>query len=125
GDAVGGNGLGGAANGTTGGAGGAASSTGGYALGGSGMNTSSGNGGDGGQVMSGDGGYAHAGTWGSNNGDDGYVNGYSTASADSILDTSAFNQSIVMGANVLGNTVDMTVVGGDLSSSVIGQDDLG
>jgi len=30
----------------------------------------------------------------------------------------------VMGANVLGNSVDMTVVGGSLSSSVVGQDDL-
>jgi hypothetical protein len=30
-----------------------------------------------------------------------------------------------MGANVLGNSVDMTVVGGDLNSSVVGDDDLG
>ena len=30
---------------------------------------------------------------------------------------SAFNQSIVMGANLLGNTIDMTVVGGDLDAS--------
>lgn len=72
-------------------------------------NWDNGNGGDGGQILSGDGGYAHAGTWGSNNGDDGFVTGTSTASADAVLDTTAFNPSIVMGANVLGNTVDMTV----------------
>ena len=48
-----------------------------------------------------------------------------SAQADAVLDTTAFNQSIVMGANVLGNTVDMTVVGGNLSSTVIGDDDLG
>ncbi|RDW11862.1 hypothetical protein DIE28_16975, partial [Paracoccus thiocyanatus] len=109
---------------TLGGYGGAAGATGGHAVGGDGMNTNSGNGGDGGQVMSGDGGYAHAGTWGSNNGDDGFITGYSTASADALLETSAFNQSIIMGANVLGNTVDMTVVGGDLSSTSVGDDDL-
>jgi hypothetical protein len=28
-----------------------------------------------------------------------------------------------MGANVLGNTVDMTVVGGDLISTLVGEDD--
>lgn len=75
--------------------------------------------------MNGDGGYAHAGSWGSNNGDDGFVTGTSSASADALLETTAFNQSIVMGANVLNNTVDMTVVGGNLSSTVIGDDDLG
>jgi hypothetical protein len=61
--------------------------------------------------------------WGSNNGDDGYVTGISEASADAIVDTSAFNQQIVMGANVLGNSVDTTVVGGDLNSTVVGEDD--
>ena len=75
--------------------------------------------------MTGDGGYADTGSWGSGNGDDGYVNGYSNASADAAIDTTAFNQSIVMGANVLGNTVDMTVVGGNLNSTVVGDDDLG
>jgi hypothetical protein len=39
------------------------------------------------------------------------------------VDTSAFNQTIVMGANVLGNTVDMTMVGGDMTSSYVGDDD--
>jgi hypothetical protein len=63
-----------------------------------------------------------AGMWGSNNGDDGYVTGESFASAASQIETSAFNQTIVQGANVLGNTVDMTVVGGSFSSSYIGDD---
>ena len=31
--------------------------------------------------------------------------------------------NIVMGANVLGNAVDMTVVGGSLTSSFVGGDD--
>lgn len=75
--------------------------------------------------MLGDGGYADAGSWGSGNGDDGYVTGNSTASADALVDTTAFNQSIVMGANILGNSVDMTVVGGDLNSTNVGDDDLG
>ncbi len=44
------------------------------------------------------------------------------ASAASQISTSAFNQTIVQGANVLGNTVDMTVVGGSFSSSYIGDD---
>ena len=30
---------------------------------------------------------------------------------------------IVMGANVLGNTVDMTIVGGSFSSTYAGEDD--
>lgn len=52
------------------------------------------------------------------------MNGYSTSSADAALDNAAFNQNIVQGANVLGNTVDMTVVGGGYSSTLIGDDDL-
>ena len=57
-------------------------------------------------------------------GDDGFVTGESYASAAAAVNVTAFNQSIVMGANVLGNAVDMTVVGGSLSSSVVGDDDL-
>ncbi|URK86226.1 hypothetical protein LP421_02260 (plasmid) [Rhizobium sp. RCAM05350] len=63
------------------------------------------------------------GTWGSNNGDDGYVTGTSSAAANANVDISAFNQEIVMGANLQQNAVDMTVVGGNLTSSVIGEDD--
>ena len=69
-------------------------------------------------VLGGDGGY-----WGSNNGDDGYVTGTSSASADAAISISAFNQEIVMGANLQQNAVDMTVVGGNLSNTVIGEDD--
>jgi hypothetical protein len=63
-----------------------------------------------------------AGNWGSGNGDDGYVDCQSLSSAASAIDTTAFNQSIVMGANVLGNTVDMSVVGGNMSSTYVGDD---
>jgi hypothetical protein len=50
------------------------------------------------------------------------VTGESFASAAAQLTTTAFNQEIVMGANVLGNSVDMTVVGGSLTSSLAGED---
>ncbi len=60
--------------------------------------------------------------WGSQNGDDGFVTGTSEASADAIIDISAFNQQIVMGANLQGNTVDTTVVGGDFNNTVTGED---
>ena len=55
-------------------------------------------------------------------GDRAMGSGESFASAASQIDTTAFNQNIVMGANVLGNSVDMTVVGGGFSSSYIGDD---
>ena len=96
--------------------------------------TSTGGAATGGAVSGGDasGGYSgaggtggDAGMWGSNNGDDGFVTGESYASAAAVVDTSAFNQSIVMGANVLGNTVDMTMVGGSMSSSYAGDDSEG
>lgn len=64
------------------------------------------------------------GAWGSNNGDDGYVTAESNASAAAALNVTAFNQSIVMGDNVLGKSVDMTALGSSLTSSVIGDDDL-
>lgn len=63
-----------------------------------------------------------AGAWGSDNGDDGYVTGEALSSASAEIDTTAFNQSIVMGANILGNTVDMSVVGGNMNSTYIGDD---
>ncbi|TCD14197.1 hypothetical protein E0D97_08930 [Oricola cellulosilytica] len=84
-------------------------------------------GGHAGNAATGDGGFGGAGgTWGSNNGDDGFVEGNSIASADAYVDdTSSFNLDIVMGANLQQNAVDMTVVGGNLSSSVtnVGEDD--
>ncbi|MEQ8902017.1 MAG: hypothetical protein RID11_01140 [Roseovarius sp.] len=79
-------------------------------------------GGAGGAASNGAGGAVDNGSWGSNNGDDGFVTGESYASAAAVVDTSAFNQNIVMGANVLGNTVDMTVVGGNMSSNYVGDD---
>ena len=78
--------------------------------------------GSGGTATNGAGGAADNGVWGSNNGDDGYVTGESYASAAAGVETMAFNQSIVMGANVLGNSVDMTVVGGSMSSNYVGDD---
>jgi hypothetical protein len=88
-----------------------------------GVQAGGGTGGASGDAFAGGGGDGgNAGMWGSNNGDDGYVTGESFASAASQIDTSAFNQTIVQGANVLGNTVDMTVVGGSFSSSYIGDD---
>jgi hypothetical protein len=64
------------------------------------------------------------GSWGSGNGDDGYVAGSAAADAGAAMDVTAFNQSIVMGANVLGNSIDTTVVGGNMTSTyTIGDDD--
>ena len=78
--------------------------------------------GDGGTITNGD--ATASGYWGSNNGDDGYVTGSSTASASALVDTAAFNQTFVQGANVMSNSVDTTVVGGHLTSSLVGDDDL-
>lgn len=64
-----------------------------------------------------------AGSWGSGNEDDGIVTGESYASAAAAVDQAAFNMDIVMGANVLGNNVDMNVVGGSFSSTYTGEDD--
>jgi len=100
-----------------------ADGTGGDGFAGDAYGGAGGNGGNGGYAYTGAGGYGgDGGTWGSNNGDDGFVTGTSTASADGIINTSAFNQDIVMGANLQQNAVDMTVVGGDLTSTVAGDD---
>ncbi|TIT39053.1 MAG: hypothetical protein E5W76_20425, partial [Mesorhizobium sp.] len=80
-------------------------------------------GGAGGTAYTGDGGAGgDGGTWGSNNGDDGFVTGTSHASADGLIDVSAFNQQIVMGANLQENLVDQTVVGGDYHNTLTGED---
>lgn len=100
-----------------------ADGTGGNGFGGWAYGGDGGNGGDGGYAYTGAGGAGgDGGQWGSGNGDDGYVNGASTATADGIINVSAFNQDIVMGANLQQNAVDMTVVGGDLISTVAGDD---
>jgi hypothetical protein len=93
--------------------GGMATATGGLATGGAGGTVMGGNGGNAGGL----------GNWGSGNGDDGIVTGQSYSDASGIIDTAAFNQSIVMGANILGNAVDTTVVGGSMTSTYIGDDD--
>ena len=75
------------------------------------------------KAINGDGGAGGAGgMWGSYNGDDSTINGISEAIAGAAIDTTAFNQSIVMGANILGNTVDMTVVGGNYTETLTGDD---
>ncbi|EHK54152.1 PE-PGRS family protein, partial [Mesorhizobium alhagi CCNWXJ12-2] len=51
-----------------------------------------------------------------------YVFGESTATADASNTLSAFNQEIVMGANLQQNAVDMTVVGGNLNNTIYGED---
>jgi hypothetical protein len=105
----------------TGGTTGAA--TGGATTGGAGSNGDVA-GGAGGAATNGAGGAGgDAGSWGSGNGDDGIVTGESYASAAASTSQSAFNMEIVMGANVLGNTVDMNVVGGSFSSTYAGEDD--
>ena len=53
------------------------------------------------------------------------MSGTSSASADAAIDTSAFNQEIVLGANLQQNAIDMTIVGGNLTSTSIGEDDDG
>ena len=55
-------------------------------------------------------------------GEDGFVNGISEAHANAAIDITAFNQSIVMGANLMGHSIDMTVVGGDLTNTIAGDD---
>ena len=96
---------------------------GGIATAGHGTGGAGGNGGNGGNATNGAGGAGgDAGMWGAYNGDDSFVNGLSEATADAFLDTTAFNQSIVMGANILGNTVDMTVVGGNFTETLTGED---
>jgi hypothetical protein len=54
------------------------------------------------------------------------VNASSEAINNASVLTSAFNQNITLGANILGNTVDMTVVGGNLTSTLTtAGDDIG
>jgi hypothetical protein len=108
-----------------GGDGSAWSSTGSSASGGGAWSTGGAStGGAGGSVSAIGGAGGNLGQWGSGNGDDGIVTGQSYADASAAIDTTAFNQSIVMGANILGNAVDTTIVGGSMSSTYIGDDDM-
>lgn len=120
GDATAMSGLSGAtSNSAPGGSGGAA--TGGAMTGGAGSNGDV-MGGAGDAATNGDGGVGgNAGTWSFSNGDGGYVTRESNVSAAASNSISAFNMYIVMGANVLGNTADMNVVGGSFRSTCAGE----
>jgi hypothetical protein len=51
-------------------------------------------------------------------GDDGTFTGLGSARADSVLSQEAFTQNISMGANIQFNSVDLQVVGGDISDAL-------
>ncbi|MES0870828.1 beta strand repeat-containing protein [Pseudovibrio sp. SCP19] len=57
-------------------------------------------------------------------GDDYSVTASTAATADALGVANAFNQTIVMGANVQANAVDVNVVGGSSTVNVVGEDDL-
>ncbi|MTI18774.1 hypothetical protein E1162_16125 [Rhodobacteraceae bacterium RKSG542] len=61
--------------------------------------------------------------WASGAGDDASVAGTASANADAIANTDNFNQEIVMGANLQYNVVDQTIVGGNNTSTSVGEDD--
>ena len=50
------------------------------------------------------------------------MTGSTHSSADALNDVSAFNQQIVMGANLQENLIDQTVVGGDYHNTLTGED---
>ncbi|MEP3275751.1 MAG: hypothetical protein ABJN26_16375 [Stappiaceae bacterium] len=56
-------------------------------------------------------------------GDDISIDALTAASADAVAAASAFNQNIVMGANVQANGVDVSIVGGSSAVSMVGDDD--
>ncbi|MCG8407648.1 MAG: hypothetical protein MI923_20820, partial [Phycisphaerales bacterium] len=56
-------------------------------------------------------------------GDDISIDALAAASADAVGAASAFNQNIVMGANVQANGVDVSIVGGSSAVSMVGDDD--
>ena len=91
---------------------------GGMGFGGSALGANGGAGGQGGIATTGAGG--DGGTWGSYNHGDSYVTGMSDANANAAIDTSAFNQSIVMGANLQQNAITTSVVGGDHHDTIGG-----
>ncbi|OKL44790.1 beta strand repeat-containing protein [Pseudovibrio exalbescens] len=57
-------------------------------------------------------------------GDDLSIAAATSATADAMGVASAFNQTIVMGANVQANSLDVSVVGGSSTVAVIGEDDM-
>jgi hypothetical protein len=58
--------------------------------------------------------------WDLKAGDD--ANGSSTADASAILANSGFHLELVQGANLLSNTIDSSVIGGNSHVSDVGED---
>lgn len=54
--------------------------------------------------------------------DDALVQGLNAAEASASNDTSAFTNTLVQGENILNNSVDMTIVGGNMDSLTTGED---
>ncbi|WP_057461277.1 hypothetical protein [Pseudovibrio sp. POLY-S9] len=79
---------------------------------------------DGGQAMSADGIHDAESLFDFGTGDDYSVTASTAATADALGVANAFNQTIVMGANVQANAVDVNVVGGSSTVNVVGEDDL-
>ena len=54
--------------------------------------------------------------------DDALVQGMNAAEASASNDASAFTNTLVQGENILNNSVDMTIVGGNMDSLMTGED---
>ncbi|MEP2760542.1 MAG: hypothetical protein ABJP66_15895 [Hyphomicrobiales bacterium] len=57
-------------------------------------------------------------------GDDALVEGISSAEASAVNDTAAFTNTLIQGQNILNNSLDVTVVGGNMNSFNAGDDAL-
>ncbi|EEA92023.1 hypothetical protein [Pseudovibrio sp. JE062] len=79
---------------------------------------------DGGEAISADGIHDAESLFDFGTGDDYSVTASTAATADALGVANAFNQTIVMGANVQANAVDVNVVGGSSTVNVVGEDDL-
>ncbi|SDR33823.1 hypothetical protein [Pseudovibrio sp. Tun.PSC04-5.I4] len=79
---------------------------------------------EGGESFAGDGIYDAENIYDFGTGDDYSVTASTAATADALGVANAFNQTIVMGANVQANAVDVNVVGGSSTVNVVGEDDL-
>nr|AFT64033.1 hypothetical protein PJE062_2494 [alpha proteobacterium D323] len=79
---------------------------------------------DGGEAYAADGIYDAESMYDFGTGDDYSVTASTAATADALGVANAFNQTIVMGANVQANAVDVNVVGGSSTVNVVGEDDL-
>ncbi|MDD7910870.1 hypothetical protein PUV47_13160 [Pseudovibrio exalbescens] len=79
---------------------------------------------DGGVAMAGDGILDAEDLFDFSAGDDMSIAAATSATADAMGVASAFNQTIVMGANVQANSIEVSVVGGSSTVNVIGEDDM-